>query len=845
LNEQELWVEIGSLEKAIEENPAENGLKRKLAGLYVKVGSRWPQFNALMETLEANFPHDLSVLFLQMKGLKIQGKEKEWEERKQKMLTAEPITNSDYLALIEFSKEAKQYDRALQWIQKAESEKLLSDELFLMKLDILIDKNDYAGVLNYLTIQRLKELKDPEMYLVRARLLMNTKKHNQPLGEEIEYLLLESIKLDQKDVDAYTLLLEDYTFVLENADKVVFLFKLAETNEIENVFFYKSCLSSLLTLNEVVNAKELYEVLEEYLPDSEKPILRLVRLIHLKLANIGSARYLWKKYLERKSLYDPDFYLTLISIGENVLAEIDMLGMDAEETETESSKQNIIESILYSYDMLMILDPNNAEYSFLKGMFLLKIDEEEARKSLIQAITLNPSFSYAHYELGMIYLEQGKYLDSYDQFKEVLNSPVYDVNLFTDAYMNLSEISIKFGWIDEAENYLDTAQQISPKDFRVHLSLGKIYLKESKIIGSEVALDKAEEHLSEAATLNPENCESIYYLGQVYYSKHLYLPAIKNYLMAANKGLLNDKGDKFATPGNCYLWISRSYYQMYKDMLFSTKDYLDESIRYAKMIPIDAETHPLLLEYYRELYQIAGLDDSVKEIDELIRAKELPSCTVRFKKTSRVGVIKILTVFAPSVSSELSEEKAIFSKGNLGDIQVIALKGTGRLTITGNAGESFLNSIQVAFAFARSYLVKIGKVDLMEKTDIFVDIPGWYPKFDGPSAGSGIALAILSAYLSEVIPEQMTVTGELTLLGDILPVGGIKEKIEATFDKGIQRVYIPKDNRWDYLDMILKGVDDSIHYPEVIAVSNVSEIVENLFDTLKPKGSICKEFPKT
>jgi predicted ATP-dependent protease len=107
------------------------------------------------------------------------------------------------------------------------------------------------------------------------------------------------------------------------------------------------------------------------------------------------------------------------------------------------------------------------------------------------------------------------------------------------------------------------------------------------------------------------------------------------------------------------------------------------------------------------------------------------------------------------------------------------------------------------------------------------------------SLDAGIALAILSAYLKETIPDQITLTGELTLLGDIKPVGGIKEKIEATFDKGIQRVYIPIDNRWDYLDMILKGVEESDQYPEVISVSNVSQIVENLFDTLKPKNSLC------
>jgi tetratricopeptide (TPR) repeat protein len=835
---QELWQDIGRVENAVQENPKDYKLRRDLALLYFKAGTKWQSFNTLMEVLIAEFPHDISAIYLMYKGQKAQKKDKEAEELKTRLMQMDPITLEDFKALVEFYKTEKQVDQALKCIQRAEEKLINVTELFLLKLDLLIDKNDFPGVLQLLTIQKLKELHDPELYLVRARLLMNSKNKSISQGEEIEFLLLEALKINQKDVEVFTMLLETYTQILENREKVVFLLKLAETNGVENINFYKQCLSSLLSLNEVSSAKELYEVLHEYLPDAEKPICTLVSIIHMKLANIGSARFLWQLYLQRKSLYDPDFYLTLISIAENVLSELELREID-DPSASENLMRSIEESILYSYEMLLLLDPNNPEYPFLKGMFLLPIDEEEAIKSMKQAISLDPAFSHAHFELGMTYADQGKYLDAYEHFKQVLNSPIYDVNLFTDTYMNLSEISIKFGWIDEAENYLDTAQKISPKDYRVHLSLGKIYLKESKIIGSEVALDEAEEHLSEANALNPENCESIYYLGQVYYSKQLYLPAIKYYLMAVGKGLQNDKGESFATTGNCYLWISRSYYQMYKDMLFSSRDYLQEAIRYARMIPIEEDTHLLLLEYYKELYQIAGQEDNVKQMELKIKERQKPSCTTKFPKTSRVGVIKILTVFAPSISSEQSEDKAIFSKGNLGEIQVLALKGSGRLSITGNAGESFLNSIQVAFSFARSYLINIQKTELVENTDILVDIPGWYPKYDGPSAGTGIALAILSAYLGETIPDQITLTGELTLLGDIKPVGGIKEKIEATFDKGIQRVYIPKDNQWDYLDMILKGIEDSDHYPEVIAVSNVSQIVETLFDTLKPNSSSC------
>jgi ATP-dependent Lon protease len=110
-----------------------------------------------------------------------------------------------------------------------------------------------------------------------------------------------------------------------------------------------------------------------------------------------------------------------------------------------------------------------------------------------------------------------------------------------------------------------------------------------------------------------------------------------------------------------------------------------------------------------------------------------------------------------------------------------------------------------------------------------VDIPGWYPKYDGPSAGAGIAVAMISAILKQPIPPTFTMTGEITLMGNVLPVGGIKEKIEATLDKNICRVYIPVENRGDYLDMILKGVDESREYPEIVPVTNVQEIVRQIF----------------
>lgn len=831
---EEILEDIGSLEEALINNPTDDVTKKKLLELYLKAGDRWSEFNKLTMELSDKYPNDISLLILLYKGYGAQGKSDLAQKFEEAIYNSKPITKSDYLSLIEFLKDSRKYDEAFNVIKEAETKNIALNELFFAKLDILIEKKDIKETLKLLNVEKLKELKDPDLYLVRAKLLIESTQNIKDAGGEVEFLCLEAIKLAPKKLDAYMLLLEAYTDIFESHDKVIFLFKLAETNEVKSLQFYKNCLTSLLKMNEVVSTKELYEVIGEYSTDSEKVILDFIKVIHLELANIGLARIIWTKFLERKNFYDPKFYMSIISVGENVLDELNLKFIEEPQTQKDLDfnsnigkiEEIVKKAIVYSYDTLNLLEPENPEFYFLKGMFLQNIDDALAESALKEAIKLDSTFSYANYELGMLYMNSGKLLSAYDRFRAVFKSPFYDVNLFLDTYINMSEICIKFGWIEEAENYLDEAKNISPKDYRVHLSLGKIFFKEAKIVGSEVALEKAEEHLSEAMELNPDNCEAAYYLGSVFYEERLYLPAIRYYHIALDKGLVNERGERFATPSNCYFWMSRAYYQMYKDLLFSSKEYLLEAIKFAKSVPYDSpETPPLFLEYLLELYSIIDAKDEVTKIERMSSVREREKKPVILKERDKAGVIKILTVFSPSVSEQ--SEKAVFSKGNLSDIEVVALPGNGNLIITGNIGDSFRNSINVAFGFAHNYLInKLGE-ELVRSKDIIVDIPGWFPKYDGPSAGSGIAISIVSAILNKPIPENVTATGEISILGNILPVGGIKEKIEATIDKGIDRVYIPKDNKWDYLDMLLKGEDIS-KLPEVVAVSNVSQIIEDL-----------------
>jgi hypothetical protein len=747
----------------------------------------------------------------------------------------------DYYYYLQYLRDTHETQKALEILQEAKQNDFNSDRLFLIHLELLIDGRNFEEALELLSVQKCKEMKDPESYLIRAKLLFHEPKITSSIRDEVEYLCLEALRLDAQKVDAFHLLLELYTLVFKAPTKIMFLFKLAQSYHIQDSFLMKEILSALLIINEVGEAPPLYEKLESILPFNELPVLSFVQMLHLQLNHIGLAKNIWGAFRKRASSDNPSFYKDLIEICDNLLRQSYLwktTDSDQDEAsewtkaltmDTKGSEEKIHAMLRYSFDRLMELDPDNPENYYLKGLALQEKDPRNASLLFLKAIELCPDYTLAHFEVAGMYFASHHYLKAFDSYSQVLMAAYTDVDLFMESYMQLSEISIKFGWIEEAERYLELARQMSPKDYRVHLSLGKIYLKEAKIVGSEVALDKAEDHLNEVVLLYGDHNEALYYLGQVAYAKRQFLPAIKYYSQAVLGGLHNEKGEAFASEENCYLWISRSYYQLYKDMLFSSREYLMEAIAYAKRISL-SNSPRLMLEYIHELYETAGMQAEASVLSEKITELQAEKLSRTWLETeARVGVVKILTVFSPLSDESQLEEKAIFSKGHIGEIQTVLVNGNGNIHITGNISESFRNSIHTAFGFIRQVLNKKGLEELLNQKDLIIDLPGWYPRYDGSSAGSSLAIAMLSACLNKALPQDITITGEITLLGDVLPVAGIKEKIEATFEKNIQRVFIPKENRWDYLDMVLKGVSTEL-IPEVTAVSSVMEMVDQLFE---------------
>jgi ATP-dependent Lon protease len=140
--------------------------------------------------------------------------------------------------------------------------------------------------------------------------------------------------------------------------------------------------------------------------------------------------------------------------------------------------------------------------------------------------------------------------------------------------------------------------------------------------------------------------------------------------------------------------------------------------------------------------------------------------------------------------------------GVLLTIEVITMPGKGNLSLTGQLGDVMQESARAALSYARSHAEALNlQSDFREKLDLHIHIPkGAIPK-DGPSAGISMALAIISALSQRPIRSDVALTGEITLRGRVLPVGGLKEKILAAHRIGISTIVLPEDNRADIVDV--------------------------------------------
>mgnify|MGYP001262068662 FL=1 len=160
------------------------------------------------------------------------------------------------------------------------------------------------------------------------------------------------------------------------------------------------------------------------------------------------------------------------------------------------------------------------------------------------------------------------------------------------------------------------------------------------------------------------------------------------------------------------------------------------------------------------------------------------------------------------------------------EVEVNVLPGKGELVLTGKLGDVMKESAQAALSYVRSISEEYGiDAEFYTKHDIHIHIPeGAVPK-DGPSAGITMATAMLSAITDRPVRADVAMTGEITLRGRVLPIGGLKEKLLAAKVIGIKTVCIPKDNEKD-LEEISKEITDGM---EIVPVERFSQVEKIAF----------------
>ena len=169
--------------------------------------------------------------------------------------------------------------------------------------------------------------------------------------------------------------------------------------------------------------------------------------------------------------------------------------------------------------------------------------------------------------------------------------------------------------------------------------------------------------------------------------------------------------------------------------------------------------------------------------------------------------------------------------GEVLHVEATVMKGKGGLTITGSLGDVMKESVQAALSWIRS---RAGELHLAEEvfgaSEIHVHVPaGAIPK-DGPSAGITMATALVSSLTKIPVKREVAMTGEITLRGKVLPIGGLKEKILAAIRAGITTIIIPDQNRKD-LEEIPKQI---LRKVTIVPVKGIDEVLKIALETYPP-----------
>src|SRR5450432_875786 len=271
----------------------------------------------------------------------------------------------------------------------------------------------------------------------------------------------------------------------------------------------------------------------------------------------------------------------------------------------------------------------------------------------------------------------------------------------------------------------------------------------------------------------------------------------------------------------------------------------DEKIEIAKrhLLPHSMTKHGLdakewvvedsaLLELVRRYTREAGVRNLEREISNLARKAVKEILTSKKKKIVVTGETVKDFLGVPKFrygEIEMEDQVGLVTGlawtevgGELLTIEGVMMPGKGRMTVTGNLKDVMKESISAAASYVRSRAVDFGiEPPLFDRRDIHVHVPeGATPK-DGPSAGVGMATVIVSMLTGIPVRRDIAMTGEITLRGRVLPIGGLKEKLLAALRGGIKKVLIPEDNAKDLAE-IPSSVKNGL---EIVPVSRMDEVL--------------------
>lgn len=259
---------------------------------------------------------------------------------------------------------------------------------------------------------------------------------------------------------------------------------------------------------------------------------------------------------------------------------------------------------------------------------------------------------------------------------------------------------------------------------------------------------------------------------------------------------------------------------------------LEESGLHDEAIDFTDEAVARLVESYT--YE-AGVRNLEREIGSVLRklarikteGREMPTKVTADLVTELLGPVQYFPMSAEA-EDEIGVSTAMAWTENGGEImpvEVLTVPGKSNTQITGQIGEIMQESAQAALSYLKSRSEAFGiPENLFEETDIHIHVPeGAIPK-DGPSAGITLATALTSAVLGVPVHHEVAMSGEITLRGRVLPIGGVREKVLAAQRSGIRTIILPKRNEKDLVDVPAAALESlSIHFvehmDEVLAVA--------------------------